>query len=133
MNHRPPGYEKINCGYSAGPLNVYNTGIAQEIAGLPTFSGIWLRVLLMVGAWAIAVFFTVRHGLKVKKSGADNSSLLAQFNVEEERAINMTDKIQCFFRFSEKRKNAIGYYPPGYTLGRPGKTTCSGGKHHERE
>ena len=133
LNQRPPGYEKINCGYSAGPLNVYNTGIAQEIAGLPTFSGIWLRVLLMVGAWAIAVFFTVRHWLKVKKSGADNSSLLAQFNVEEERAINMTDKIQCFFRFSEKRKNAIGYYPPGYTLGRPGKTTCSGGKHHERE
>ena len=83
----------LYCGYSAGPLNVYNTGIAQEIAGLPTFSGIWLRVLLMVGAWAIAVFFTVRHGLKVKKSGADNSSLLAQFNVEEERAINMTDKI----------------------------------------
>lgn len=83
----------LYCGYSAGPLNVYNTGIAQEIAGLPTFSGIGLRVVLMIGAWAIAVFFTVGHGKKIKKLGVDNSKLLSQFNVEEERELNKIDII----------------------------------------
>lgn len=81
----------IYCGYSAGPLNPFNTGIAQGIAELPLFSGMGLRVILMTGALIIAIYFTSRHGKKYKKLGIDNSALLAQFSAEDERAMTKTD------------------------------------------
>lgn len=81
----------LYCGYSAGPLNPFNTGIAQGIAELPLFSGMGLRIVLMLGALAIAVFFTIRHGQNYKKQGLDNSALIREFSVEEERNLNKTD------------------------------------------
>lgn len=74
----------LYCGYSAGPLNPFNTGKAQGIAELPLFSGIGLRVILMVGALIIAVWFTSRHGKNYKKLGLDNTELLAQLSAEDE-------------------------------------------------
>ncbi|MDO5713121.1 MAG: TIGR00366 family protein [Tissierellia bacterium] len=81
----------IYCGYSPGPLNPFNTGIAQGIAELPTFSGIGLRLLLMVGALIIAIFFTIRHGHKYKKENNDNDAILATYEIPEERDLNKTD------------------------------------------
>lgn len=81
----------IYCGYSAGPLNPFNTGIAQGIAELPLFSGMGLRLILMIGALIIAIYFTSRHGKKYKKLGIDNTELLAQFSAEDEREMNKTD------------------------------------------
>lgn len=83
----------LYCGYSAGPLNPFNTGIAQGIAELPMFSGMGLRVLLMAGALVIAITITVLHGKKYKKLGIDNTKLLEEFKAEEERPITGTDKI----------------------------------------
>lgn len=56
----------IYAGYSAGPLNPFNTGIGQGIAELPIFSGIGLRVVLMIGAIAIAAHHTISYGKKYK-------------------------------------------------------------------
>lgn len=81
----------LYCGYSAGPLNPFNTGIAQGVAELPMFSGIGLRVILMVGALIIAVTITMLHGKKYKKLGINNTKLLEQFNAVEERSMNKTD------------------------------------------
>lgn len=49
----------VYCGYSAGPLNPFNTGIAQSICELPTFSGIGLRIVLMIGTLVIAITYTL--------------------------------------------------------------------------
>lgn len=83
----------LYCGYSAGPLNPFNTGIAQGIAELPMFSGIGLRIILMLGALAIAIVITVMHGKKYKRLGIDNSKLLEELNAEEERPVNRTDAV----------------------------------------
>ena len=56
----------IYSGYTAGPLNPFNTGIGQGIAELPTFSGMGLRILLMIGAVAIGVHHVVRYGKKIR-------------------------------------------------------------------
>ena len=56
----------LYAGYSAGPLNPFNTGIGQGIAELPIFSGMGLRVALMVGAIAIAAHHTISYGKKYK-------------------------------------------------------------------
>ncbi len=81
----------IYCGYTAGPLNPFNTGIAQGIAELPTFSGIGMRIFLMVGAIAVGVAVTVAHGKKYKKLGIDNTALLESFGVQEERPMTKQD------------------------------------------
>lgn len=81
----------IYCGYASGPLNPFNTGIAQGVAELPLFSGMGLRLVLMIGALIIAIYFTTRHGKKYKQLGNDNSVLLAQFSAEDEREMNKTD------------------------------------------
>lgn len=33
------------CGFAAGVCNPFTVGVAQELAGLPMFSGVWLRLL----------------------------------------------------------------------------------------
>lgn len=65
----------IYCGYSAGPLNPFNTGIGQGIAELPTFSGLWLRVVLMIGATVIGIHHVVSYGYKIKNGKMDYLTL----------------------------------------------------------
>lgn len=65
----------VYAGYSAGPLNPFNVGIAQGIAELPLFSGIGLRTILMVGGLIIAIHHTLRYAKKVKLD--PSTSLLA--------------------------------------------------------
>lgn len=81
----------IYCGYSAGPLNPFNTGIAQGIAELPLFSGLGLRVVLMIGALAIAIHHTARYGKKIKnnkiQSGKELEKTKEMFELTQTRKI----------------------------------------------
>lgn len=85
----------LYCGYAPGPLNPFNTGIAQGIAELPLFSGMGLRLVLMAGAIVIAVQHTVAHGKKFKKSNGNNV-LTMDFTITEERPMNKQDSIILF-------------------------------------
>ena len=38
----------VGCGFAAGVCNPFTVGVAQELAGLPMFSGIWFRALAFV-------------------------------------------------------------------------------------
>jgi len=53
----------------------FNTGIAQGIAELPIFSGIGLRLLLMVGAILIGAQHTIAYGKKYKLAHHPNLTL----------------------------------------------------------
>lgn len=56
----------IYSGYTAGPLNPFNTGIGQEIAELPIFSGMGLRAVLMAGTVAIGIHHVIVNGKKYR-------------------------------------------------------------------
>lgn len=81
----------LYAGYSAGPLNPFNTGIGQGIAELPIFSGIGLRVVLMIGAVAIAAHHTIRYGKKYKAvhENLDNS-LVIDNNIAQVKDIQLS-------------------------------------------
>lgn len=83
----------VYCGYSAGPLNPFNTGIAQGIAELPLFSGLGLRLVLMAGGLILAIHHTISYANKVK-SGAreslDEESALRIKTESESLQIEMT-------------------------------------------
>ncbi len=56
-----------NMGFSAAILNPFTIGVAQEIAGLPLFSGAWLRVLIFVAVYAVFAVFLVRYAKRVER------------------------------------------------------------------
>ena len=47
----------IGCGFSAGICNPFTVGVAQELAGLPMFSGMWFRALAFVLVYALLMGF----------------------------------------------------------------------------
>ena len=47
--------------FGLSPINPYTVGIGHEIAGLPLFSGWWLRSILCGGALAITAYYNVRY------------------------------------------------------------------------
>lgn len=73
----------VYAGYSAGPLNPFNVGIAQGIAELPLFSGIGLRTVLMIGGLVIAIHHTLRYAKKVK-TNPKNGLLVGETAIETE-------------------------------------------------
>lgn len=57
----------VGCGFSSGVCNPFTVGVAQGLAGLPMFSGIWLRIVSFVLIFALLWFFIRRHAKKVEK------------------------------------------------------------------
>ena len=57
-----------NLGFSAAITNPFTIGVAQELAGLPLFSGTWLRIPIFLLIYAALAFFLVRYAKKVERS-----------------------------------------------------------------
>ena len=57
----------IGCGFSAGICNPFTIGVAQELAGLPMFSGMWFRVLSFVLVYALLMGFLLFYAKKIEK------------------------------------------------------------------
>ena len=55
------------CGFAAGVCNPFTVGVAQELAGLPMFSGMWLRFVAFIIIYGIVHFFVKHHALKIAK------------------------------------------------------------------
>lgn len=57
----------IGCGFSAGVCNPFTVGVAQELAGLPMFSGIWFRLVGFVLVYLLLVGFLYTYAKKIEK------------------------------------------------------------------
>ena len=53
------------CGFAAGVANPFTIGVAQSLAGLPMFSGIWLRVVSFVCIYLLLLWFVRSHAKKL--------------------------------------------------------------------
>ncbi len=56
-----------SCGFTAGLLNPFNVGLAQAIAGVPLFSGMWLRAVLLVVFLVITSIYLIHYATRVKE------------------------------------------------------------------
>ena len=65
------------CGFAAGIANPFTIGVAQGLAGLPMFSGIWLRVLSFVLIYFLLVWFIRRHALATEKESDGSAPAVA--------------------------------------------------------
>lgn len=62
------------CGFAAGVCNPFTVGVAQELAGLPMFSGAWLRIIAFVLIYSLLSVFLFLHAKKVEKTIIDDNS-----------------------------------------------------------
>ena len=55
------------CGFAVGITNPFTIGVAQELAGLPMFSGSWFRILSFVLVYALLLLFLITYAKKIEK------------------------------------------------------------------
>lgn len=55
------------CGFAAGVCNPFTIGVAQQLAGLPMFSGAWLRILSFVLIYLLLYAFLRIHAKKIER------------------------------------------------------------------
>ncbi|MBQ6843977.1 MAG: YfcC family protein [Agathobacter sp.] len=81
----------IGCGFSAGVCNPFTVGVAQELAGLPMFSGIWFRLIGFALVYILLGGFLYFYAKKVEKP-IDTTLLNQNFKKDEK----MDKGLKCF-------------------------------------
>jgi uncharacterized ion transporter superfamily protein YfcC len=67
-------------GFSAAMINPFTIGVAQRIADVPLFSGIWFRALVYVSVYSILAAFLVHHAKRI------DGTLLSQTTITSKPA-----------------------------------------------
>jgi uncharacterized ion transporter superfamily protein YfcC len=62
----------VNMGFSAAITNPFTNGVAQELAGLPLFSGAWLRVLIFLAVYVVFAIFLTRYARRIERTPQDS-------------------------------------------------------------
>ncbi len=57
----------VGCGFASGIFNPFTVGVAQQLAGLPMFSGAWLRGVAFVLIYALLMTFLYLYAKRVEK------------------------------------------------------------------
>ncbi len=69
------------CGFAAGVCNPFTVGVAQQLAGLPMFSGAWLRMLSFVLIYLLLYTFLRRYAVQIERP-LGNESCAPQFETD---------------------------------------------------
>lgn len=73
-------------GFSSAVMNPFTVGIAQDLAGLPTFSGIFFRITLFIVLYITAVWYVYRYAGKVQKD--PSIGLFGNYKPGEQQALS---------------------------------------------
>ncbi len=57
----------VASGFASGVCNPFTVGVAQQLAGLPMFSGIWLRLVAFALIYALLLGFLYLYARKIEK------------------------------------------------------------------
>lgn len=81
----------VGCGFASGVCNPFTVGVAQSLAGLPMFSGIWLRLAAFAVIYSILFLFTFRYA---KKVSVNSSAEIAKLSFTADK--KMDKGLLCF-------------------------------------
>ncbi|MCI8640226.1 MAG: YfcC family protein [Coprococcus sp.] len=80
----------VSCGFAAGVCNPFTVGVAQGLAGLPMFSGAWLRIVSFVLIYLLLMLFLRNHAKKVERP------IVLEQKGEFEKQAHMDKGLLCF-------------------------------------
>lgn len=96
-----------NMGFSAAIANPYTLGVAQQLAGLPLFSGAWLRILIFLVIYAIFVAFLSAYARKIDR---DPTASLVHEEDKAERAKYKSMEDTSFTEESPQQNRAMAFF-----------------------
>lgn len=67
-------------GFSTGTFNMFTTVVAQDIAELPAYSGLWYRSVCFVVFYIVTNWYLIRYAKKIKK----NPTMSPMFDLDQE-------------------------------------------------
>lgn len=78
----------VGCGFAAGVCNPFTVGVAQQLAGLPMFSGAWMRAIAFCAIYGLLIAFLTFYAKKIEKP-VSNDAEKAEFvaNTKMDRAM----------------------------------------------
>lgn len=79
------------CGFAAGVCNPFTIGVAQELMGLPMFSGMWFRALCFVLIYGLLLGFLLRYAKKI-----DTAAQVVQGQQDFTESKAMDKGLVCF-------------------------------------
>ena len=62
----------IGCGFASGICNPFTIGVAQQLAGLPMFSGIGYRIFVFICIYVLLLLFLIGHAKKAENKTQQN-------------------------------------------------------------
>ncbi len=92
----------VGCGFASGLFNPFTVGVAQKLAGLPMFSGAWMRLLAFVLIYPLLLFFVRAHAKRVDKSTLGAAALA----VKLDEALAAVDQNACDASSAEKTSDS---------------------------
>ena len=92
----------VNLGFSAAITNPFTIGIAQNLAGLPLFSGAGYRIVIFISIYALLVLFLINYAKRIEKNPKvshvyHEEAEMRVKNVSQNLELYMTDE-KCFRR-----------------------------------
>jgi uncharacterized ion transporter superfamily protein YfcC len=96
-----------NMGFSAAITNPFTIGIAQNIAGLPLFSGAWFRVPIFIVIYAIFAVFLVRYAKRIERD-PKASSVYEEDHISREKYIDLD--LESIARSSPHLGRAVAWF-----------------------
>ena len=79
----------IGCGFAAGVCNPFTVGVAQQVAGLPMFSGAGYRAICFVIVYFLLVKFLTRYAKKVERPLEEKQSFVTATDPKMDHALKM--------------------------------------------
>lgn len=79
----------IGCGFAAGVCNPFTVGVAQELAGLPMFSGIWFRFLSFVVVYLFLLAFLTRYAKKIERPLQESPVYVTATDAKMDKALKV--------------------------------------------
>ena len=93
-------YVAAHVGFAGAMLNPFTIGIAQDMAGLPLFSGIEYRVVCWLILLAIAIVFVLWQASKVKKQRSSFVDNTAETSSIDDIPEALTGKLRAWICFA---------------------------------
>lgn len=94
-----------SAGFTAGVLNPVNTGLGQKIAGVPVFSGVPLRLIVLVVLVGTAIVYVMRYASKVQ-ANPERSLVRGEAEEIEKQQLYRHSLTETPLTFSSRQKVA---------------------------
>lgn len=91
-------------GFSTGTLQISTTLLAQEIAGLPAYSGLGFRAICLVVFLIVTNIFLIRYAIKIQK----DPTLSPMYELDKQNELNTGASLESFGSMNWRRWCILG-------------------------